>query len=83
MALKKPIVQFDLKEGRLSAQEASLYADNTSTKDFAEKIEWLLNNPAESRRMGEYGYNRVVKELSWNHESEKLVNFYNKVLNKQ
>lgn len=83
MALKKPIVQFDLKEGRLSAQEASLYADNTSTKDFAEKIEWLLDNPAESRRMGEYGYNRVVNELSWNHESEKLVNFYNCVLNKK
>ena len=26
MALGKPIVQFDLKEGRFSAQEASLYA---------------------------------------------------------
>ena len=38
MALKKPIVQFDLKEGRLSALEASLYANNTSTEDFAEKI---------------------------------------------
>ena len=26
MALSKPIVQFDLKEGRYSAQDASLYA---------------------------------------------------------
>src|SRR6185312_14307887 len=30
MALKKPIVQYDLKEGRVSAQRASLYAENTS-----------------------------------------------------
>src|SRR5262249_17474099 len=39
MALGKPIVQFDLKEGRFSAGEASLYADNTNqVSDFAAKI---------------------------------------------
>ncbi len=79
MALKKPIVQFDLKEGRLSAQEASLYAINTSTDDFAEKIIWLLDRPDERKKMGDFGYNRVLNELSWNHESEKLINFYKNV----
>lgn len=79
MALKKPIVQFDLKEGRLSALEASLYADNTSTSDFADKICWLLDRPDERKKMGEFGYARVVNELSWNHESKKLVNFYKNV----
>lgn len=79
MALKKPIVQFDLKEGRLSSLEASLYANNTSTEDFADKIIWLLDNPDERKKMGEFGYNRVVNELSWNHESEKLINFYKRV----
>jgi glycosyltransferase involved in cell wall biosynthesis len=43
MALSKPIVQFDLKEGRRSAQGASLYADNQNqAPDFAAKILWLL-----------------------------------------
>jgi glycosyltransferase involved in cell wall biosynthesis len=79
MALKKPIVQFDLKEGRLSAQEASLYASNTSTEDFANKIMWLLDNPGEGKRMGDFGYSRVVNELSWNHESVKLINFYKNI----
>ena len=79
MALKKPIVQFDLKEGRLSALEASLYADNTSTTDFADKLVWLLDKPEERKKMSEFGYNRVVNELSWNHESEKLINFYKNV----
>ncbi|MEI9958238.1 MAG: glycosyltransferase family 4 protein [Ferruginibacter sp.] len=79
MALKKPIVQFDLKEGRLSALQASLYANNTSTEDFAEKIIWLLDRPEERQKMGDFGYNRVVNELSWNHESQKLINFYKKV----
>ena len=38
MALSKPIVQFDLKEGRYSAQDAALYAQNNNIKDFAEKM---------------------------------------------
>ena len=79
MALKKPIVQYDLKEGRFSAQDASLYAVNTCTKDFGDKIIYLLNHPEERIAKGEYGYNKVVKELSWEYESVKLLNFYSKV----
>jgi glycosyltransferase involved in cell wall biosynthesis len=81
MALKKPIVQYDLKEGKVSAQQASLYAENTSTQDFAEKIMWLLDNEEKRKFMGEYGYQRVINELSWEFESKKLVKFYKKVLN--
>ena len=80
MALKKPIVQYDLKEGRISAQKASLYAVNTSPEDFAKKIIWLLDQPAIRNEMGEFGYNRVLNELSWEFESKKLVEFYKKVL---
>lgn len=79
MALKKPIVQYDLKEGRFSAQKASLYAKNTDTKDFAEKIMYLLDNESIRVDMGEYGYNRVLNELSWEYESQKLIQFYEKV----
>jgi|SRR5450755_82226 glycosyltransferase involved in cell wall biosynthesis len=80
MALRKPIVQFNLKEGRLSAQEASLYSDNHSTQDFADKIIWLLDNKEERIRMGEYGYERVINKLAWKYESQKLVDLYQKVL---
>jgi len=81
MAMKKPIVQFDLKEGRASAQQASLYALNNDTDDFAEKIMWLLDHEEESAEMAEYGYKRVLNKLSWDHESVKLKKFYAKVLN--
>ena len=79
MALKKPIVQYDLKEGRFSADHASLYASNTNTGDFADKIIWLLDHPEDRTRRGEYGYYKVVNELSWEYESRKLVDFFNKV----
>ncbi len=81
MALKKPIVQFDLKEGKLSAQSASLYADNTSTTDFANKIMWLLDHEVERKKMGEFGYERIINKLSWTHESQRLLNIYCKVFN--
>lgn len=80
MALKKPIVQFTLKEGMFSAQKASLYAKNTDPIDFAEKIIYLLDNDAIRKEMGNYGYKRVVNELSWEYESKNLVKVYHKIL---
>lgn len=79
MALKKPIVQYDLKEGRFSSQKASLYAKNTSTTDFAEKIMVLLDDEGMRVEMGDFGYERVVNKLSWDFESKKLLSFYNKL----
>lgn len=45
MALGKPLVQFDLTEGRYSAQDASLYAEHNNANDMARKILELLDNP--------------------------------------
>jgi glycosyltransferase involved in cell wall biosynthesis len=83
MALKKPVVQYDLKEGRFSAQEASLYAICGDTIDFANKIIQLVDDPELRIKMGNYAYNRVLKELSWDYEKEKLIRFYNRILFKK
>lgn len=77
MALSKPIVQFDLKEARFSAGDASLYAEKQdAVRDFAGKILWLLDHPDERRRMGELGRRRVEKELSWEHSIPHLLAAY-------
>jgi glycosyltransferase involved in cell wall biosynthesis len=81
MALGKPIVQFDLKEGRFSAQEASLYARNhEGARDFAEKILWLLDRPEERKKMGEVGRKRVDEELAWKYSVPKLLAAYQEAL---
>ena len=83
MALGKPIVQFESKEGRFSAQEASLYADKTEQiADFARKILWLLDRPEERKRMGEFGRRRIEKELAWEHSVENLLAAYERVFSK-
>src|SRR5208283_3569917 len=84
MALGKPIVQFDLKEGRFSAREASLYSDNhDQITDFAANILWLLEHPDDRRTMGEFGRRRVVQELAWEHSVENLLAAYRQAFSKR
>lgn len=81
MALGKPIVQFDSKEGRFSAQEASLYASkDDGVADFAAKIIWLLDKPEERKKMGEYGRKRVEEKLAWEYSVPELLAAYEKAL---
>lgn len=76
MALGKPIVQFDLTEGRFSAQEASLYAAKNDPIDMAIKIDSLLRDPDRRRQMGELGRKRIEEVLEWQYEAPKLLAAY-------
>ena len=80
MSLGKPIVQFDVTEGRFSAQEASLYAKANDPVDLAEKIEDLLSDPAARARMGAFGRLRVEQELNWSRQVAPLLNAYRAAL---
>jgi glycosyltransferase involved in cell wall biosynthesis len=81
MALGKPIVQFDSKEGRFSAQEASLYAGkDDGVADFAAKIVWLLDRPEERKKMGEFGRKRIEEQLAWEYSVPNLLAAYRKAV---
>jgi len=79
MALGKPIVQFDLTEGRFSAQDASLYALKNDEQDFAKKIVELIDDSQRRSTMGEYGKRRVEMELEWKYEAPKLLAAYERL----
>jgi glycosyltransferase involved in cell wall biosynthesis len=79
MALGKPIVQFDLTEGRVSAQEASLYAKRNDPEDMAAKILELLADEPMRARMGQFGHDRVVNVLSWEYEVPRLLAAYDRL----
>jgi glycosyltransferase involved in cell wall biosynthesis len=84
MALGKPIIQFDSKEGRFSARGASLYAGKEdAVNDFAGKILWLLGNPAEGKRMGQFGRRRVEEEIAWKYSVQNLLAAYQKAFTKR
>ena len=76
MALAKPIVQFDMTEGRFTAQGASLYAKANDPEDFGQKILSLLDDPEERETMGTLGRERVIHDLQWEQEKTKLIAAY-------
>jgi len=76
MALGKPIVQFDMTEGRFSAQNASLYAEPNNPESLMEKLIEIIDNPRMGMEMGDFGRKRVVDELQWKHEVPKLLAAY-------
>jgi glycosyltransferase involved in cell wall biosynthesis len=76
MALAKPIVQFELAEGRFSAGEASVYAKPNDAIDMARQIVALLDDPAKREAMGRFGRHRVENELAWPYEAPKLLAAY-------
>ncbi len=80
MALERPIVQYDLLEGRRSAADASVYAEPNNIRDLAAKIEQLLADPEARARMGQIGRQRMVDTLEWKHQAARLLNAYEKTL---
>ena len=82
MTLMKPVVQYDLKEGRASAADASLYAHQNDPVDFAEKIATLLDDPAARARMGKIGRARIEGGLSWAHSVPNLLAAYDRMFAK-
>ncbi|MBN3885175.1 MULTISPECIES: glycosyltransferase family 4 protein [unclassified Nostoc] len=79
MAMGKAIVQFDLREGRRSAQEASLYAKPNDEVEFAEKILELLDFPERREKIGAEGRRRMEEILEWQYQAPKLLEAYDKI----
>lgn len=79
MAMGKPIVQFDVREGRFSARDASLYAKANDPIDMAKKILSLLADEPGRKKMSEFGSKRVREQLSWQQQIAPLINAYRRL----
>jgi glycosyltransferase involved in cell wall biosynthesis len=76
MAMSRPIVSFDLREARVSAGEAAVYAPANDELEFAKLIARLLDDPGERARMGALGKARVDGPLSWENSRTALLRAY-------
>lgn len=79
MAFAKPIVQYEVVEGRYSAQSASTYARPNDAVHMAEQIELLLADPERRAEMGRVGRARVENQFSWDHQVPALIAAYRKI----
>jgi glycosyltransferase involved in cell wall biosynthesis len=83
MAAGKPIVQFDLREGRVSAGDASLYAAANDANSLAACIVRLIDDPATREQMGHLGLLRLKTALGWDLQVPHLLAAYERAVSKR
>jgi glycosyltransferase involved in cell wall biosynthesis len=80
MAYARPVVLFDLTEGRRSAGDTALYAQPNDPVDFAEQILKLLDSESLRRELGARGRKRIEERLNWKLEKVPLLAAYEAAL---
>ncbi|PSM40254.1 glycosyltransferase WbuB [Streptomyces dioscori] len=76
MAMGRPIVSFDLREARVSAGDAAVYAAADDEAEFAKLVALLLDDPAKRAEMGRTGQERISGPLSWRNSQAALLAAY-------
>ncbi|MCQ4192527.1 glycosyltransferase family 4 protein [Streptomyces parvulus] len=76
MVMGRPVVSFDLREARVSAGDAAVYAPANDEAAFAGLVAMLLDDPERRRLMGKTGQERIGGQLSWQNSQRSLLAAY-------
>jgi glycosyltransferase involved in cell wall biosynthesis len=80
MAFRMPVVAFDLKETRVSANGAGSYVESGDVAAYARAIVELLDDDDKREDMGREGRLRIEKELGWPHQRDGYVGVYDRLV---
>ena len=80
MAFGMPVVAFDLKETRVSANGAGCYVASGDVAAYARAIVALLDDDEKREDMGREGRLRIEKELGWPHQRDSYVEVYDRLV---
>jgi glycosyltransferase involved in cell wall biosynthesis len=80
MAFELPVIAFDLRETRVSAGDAAVYARPNDVHDYAAAIVALLDDEPRRARLGQLGRTRVEEELAWSRQKRAYVDVYRRLL---
>jgi glycosyltransferase involved in cell wall biosynthesis len=79
MAFELPVVAFDLRETRVSAQDAAVYATPNDVHEYAKALVGLLDDEAARAQLGKVGRARVEDELAWSHQERTYLGVYQRL----
>ena len=74
------ISDFEYCRGIVERYKFGITVDSTDPTDIARGIRQIMDNPKESLKMGRAGKKAILEDFNWNIEGEKLLNFYDLVL---
>ena len=80
MAFELPVVAFDLRETRVSAGDAAVYAKPNDVRDYAEAIVALIDDEPRRSLLGKLGRARVEQELAWSLQERAYLGVYRRLL---
>jgi glycosyltransferase involved in cell wall biosynthesis len=75
-----PVVCYDSKNNRRFLKDGGIYALDDDVKALAYRILWAVNNPEESRVLGEKNKTRVEEVFSWNNSIKDTVDAFDELL---
>jgi glycosyltransferase involved in cell wall biosynthesis len=79
MAFELPVVAFDLRETRVSAQDAAVYATPNDVHEYAKVLVELLDDEAARAQLGKLGRARVEDDLAWSHQERAYLGVYQRL----
>jgi glycosyltransferase involved in cell wall biosynthesis len=76
MAYELPVVAFDLRETRVSADDAAVYVTPNDVHEYAKAIVALMDSESARAGMGKLGRARVEQELAWSRQRDAYLGVY-------
>jgi glycosyltransferase involved in cell wall biosynthesis len=80
MSFGLPVVAFDLRETRVSAGPAAVYATPNEVDSYARAIVELVDDPERRAEMGRRGRERVEQELAWVHQQNAYLAVFDELV---
>jgi glycosyltransferase involved in cell wall biosynthesis len=80
MALGKAVVAFDMPETRVSGGTTVVYVDRYDAHGLAIAVSALADDSEMRQRLGVMARRRIEDELAWEHQAERLLHVYDRVL---
>lgn len=79
MAFELPVVAFDLRETRVSAQSAAMYVAPNDVRGYAKATVQLIDDEAVRAQLATVGRASVEDELAWGHQQRAYVGMYRRL----
>lgn len=83
MAAGLPVISSDFPIWRdvVGGAKCGLLVDPEKTSEITEAMQWILDHPEDAQEMGRLGRQAVLEHYNWEKEAERLVSYYQNLLN--
>jgi glycosyltransferase involved in cell wall biosynthesis len=83
MAFGLPVLAFDLRETRASAEEAGVYATPNDVEEMSRLLVELMDDEPRRKEIGAAGRRRIEEKLAWRHQEPHYLSVFDRLLGRE